>query len=226
MQTEISNQDNLALKAHRYGDAFGLKLMLLVLAMTVVVFIWTSRHYQSAGPQKDTWVDEQGHLHVLGITLGVSSLRDAELALQSRSEVALYLYPAEHPKAGMRLEAYFPAIADHTRVILQLGTSNETLKMMEVRASVPQQFESGVARLALDPKDAELANRFIVQELTLIPSIALTAADLTARFGAPSTTRQSASSKTALDFPALGLKAELNEGESPQLHFSQPLRPD
>jgi hypothetical protein len=206
----------------RFGDRFGLKLFLAVLLVTAVVFIWTRSHFQHETRQKDTWVDERGKLHVLGITLGESKLREAELALQSRSEVALYLYPAEHPKAGMKLEAFFPAIADHTKVILLLEAAPETIKQMETRASVPQQFENKVARLGLAPEDSQLPSQMIVHELTLIPSIPITPESLNARFGTPGQVTHISATTTSYRFPALGLDAELSEGEAAQLHFSNP----
>ncbi|MBI5919748.1 MAG: hypothetical protein HY849_10315 [Nitrosomonadales bacterium] len=208
--------------AVKFGDRFGFKLLLLVVLATAAVFVWTSRHYQQQAQQQDTWLDEQGRLHVLGITLGTSDLRQAELALQSRSEVALYLYPVEHPKAGMKLEAYFPAIADHTQIILLLDASPDMLKQMGARASTPQQFESQVARLALASADAQSAMQLPVNELTMIPSVSLTQANLNARFGIPASITHPTPTSTVLGFPALGLVAELNEGEAPQLHFSNP----
>ena len=204
------------------GDRFGLALLLAVVLATAAVFIWSSSHYRQPGKQKDTWMDAQGKLHVLGITLGSSDLRQAELALQSRSEVALYLYPAEHPKAGMKLEAYFPSIADHTQVILLLEVAPEMLRQMEGRASVPQQFQNRVARLSLAPEDSQLALKMTVRELTLIPSAAITAENLSARFGTPSQILHPAPATTLYRFPAVGLEATLSPDEPAQLHFSNP----
>ncbi|MBI3901876.1 MAG: hypothetical protein HY306_02885 [Nitrosomonadales bacterium] len=208
----------------KFGDRFGLKLLLAVVFVTAAVFAWTSSHYQQQDKQKDTWVDDQGKLHVLGITLGTSDLRQAELALQSRSEIALYLYPVEHPKAGMKLEAYFPSIADHTQVILLLEATPETLKQMEARASAPQLFQNRVARLSLAPEDYQLTSRMTVRELTLIPSVAVTPASLQARFGTPNHIRHLTPASTVYRFSSLGLEAELSEDEAPQLHFSNPVK--
>lgn len=209
-------------KTARFGDRFALKLLITVALATAAVFFWTSGHFQQQGKQKDTWVDKQGKLHVLGITLGTSDLRQAELALQSRSEVALYLYPAEHPKAGMKLEAYFPAIADHTKVILLLEATPETLKQMEARASAPQLFQNRVARLGLAPEDSQLVLQMIVRELTLIPSVAVTEESLRARFGAPGQVRHPGPATVLYRFPAIGLEATLAPGEPAQLHFTNP----
>lgn len=205
------------------GDRSGLKLLLVVVIITAAVFFWTSSRLQHENKQKDTWVDERGKLHVLGITLGVSSLRDAERALQSRSEVALYLYPVEHPKAGMKLEAYFPSIADHTKVILLLDAAPEMLKQMEKRASRPELFPSRVARLSIAPEDTQLASEMVVRELTLIPSVKITQESLSARFGTPGQILHPAPETMLCRFPAIGLEATLSPDEPAHLHFTNPV---
>jgi hypothetical protein len=167
-------------------------------------------------------VDERGKLHVLGIVLGESSLRDAEIALQSRSDVALYIYPLEHPKAGMKLEAFFPAIADHTQVILLLDASPGLLKEMQDRATMPHIYPNTVARSNLAPPDQQLAQSLKVRELTLLPSIVITAHTLTARFGTPGTETHPDAERTLYSYPAIGLEAVLGTNEPSELHFTNP----
>ena len=204
------------------SDRFGLKLFLAVLIATAAVFAWTSSHYQRHKPAKDTWVDERGKLHVLGIILGESSLRDAEIALQSRSDIALYIYPVEHPKAGMKLEAFFPAIADHTRVILLLDAAPELLNQIQARATMPHIYPNTVARSNLAPPDQQLVQNLKVKELTLLPSTTITPQTLTARFGTPVTVTHPTAEESLYTFPDIGLEATLSAGEPSQLHFTNP----
>lgn len=215
-------KENEAHDQQMRSDRFGLKLFLAVLAATALVFAWTSSHYQQHGQEKDTWVDESGRLHVLGIILGESNLRDAEIALQSRSDVALYIYPAEHPKAGMKLEAFFPAIADHTQVILLLDASPGLLKEMQGRATMPHIYPNTVARSNLAPPDQQLAQSLKVRELTLLPSVAITAQTLTARFGKPGSETHPDAERTLYSYPAIGLVAVLSAGEPSELRFTNP----
>jgi hypothetical protein len=204
------------------GDLFGLKLLLAVLVATTMVFAWTSSHYQLHNQEHDTWVDKSGKLHVLGITLGESNLRQAEIALQSRSDVALYIYPVENAKAGMKLEAFFPAIADQTQVILLLDAAPKLIKEMQARATMPHIYPNAVARSNLAPPDQQLAQQLQVKELTLLPSIAITPQELVARFGAPGTVSHPTTEKTLYAYPAIGLEATLSLDEPAQLHFSYP----
>jgi hypothetical protein len=212
-----------AANLQKRSDRFGLKLFLAVLAATAAVFAWTSSQYRQHDQKKDTWVDERGKLHVLGITLGESNLRQAEVALQSRSDVALYIYPVEHPKAGMKLEAFFPAIADQTQVILLLDAAPELLKEMQARATMPHIYPNAVARSNLAPPDQQLAQQLQVKELTLLPSIAITPQELTARFGTPGAVTHPAAEKILYTYPAIGLEATLSPDEPAQLHFSYPV---
>lgn len=215
-------KNKLEANLRKRSDRFGLKLFLAVLAATAAVFVWTSSQYRQHNQKKDTWVDEHGKLHVLGITLGESNLRQAEIALQSRSDVALYIYPVEHPKAGMKLEAFFPAIADQTQVILLLDAAPGLLKEMQGRASMPHIYPNAVARSNLAPPDQQLAQQLQVKELTLLPSIAITPQELAARFGAASTVSHPTAEKTLYAFPAIGLEATLSPDEPAQLHFTNP----
>ena len=101
------------------NDRMALKAIIAVFVVSALVFAWTSSNYRSDGNSHDTWVDEAGRVHVLGIVLGETTLRSAEKALKSRSDIALYIYPDTHKDAGMRLEAFFPSIADHKRTAVR-----------------------------------------------------------------------------------------------------------
>jgi len=203
-------------------DRIGLYALLAVVVLTTGVFLWTSTHYQQGSATLDTHVDAQGHLHVLGIVLGETSLNQAEKILQSKSDVALYIYPQGHPKAGLKLEAFFPAIADHTKVILLLNMEAESLIGIEKRATLPHQYENKVARMNLAADDVTKAHQATVQELTLIPNLTISAANLQARFGKPDRIKRLDSKRAQYVFDAIGLQAILNENETPMLHFSNP----
>jgi len=169
-----------------------------------------------------THVDADGHLHVLGITLGETTLKQAELILQSKSDVALYIYPQEHPKAGMKLEAFFPAIADHTKVILLLDLNDEQLKAIEARATVPHLYPNQVARMNLASDDVRSVHNARVRELTLIPNLTLSEDALQARFGKPDRVKSQDQERTQYIYDAISLNAVISKDESPILHFSSP----
>jgi len=197
-------------------------MILGVLVITASVFLWTSSNYQRGDTSVVTHVDAQGHVHVLGVTLGKTTLKQAEGILKSKSDVALYIYPQEHPRAGMKLEAFFPAIADHTKVVLLLDVDDRALKQIEVRATIPHLYPDKVARMNLAADDVSRARSMAVRELTLIPNLTISAATLKARFGQPDRVRPLDKDRDAYFYDAIGLDAVISKDGPPVLHFSNP----
>lgn len=202
-------------------DRIGLWMILVVIVLTTAVFFWTRSYYQHEGTSLATHVDAQGHLHVLGVTLGETTLEQAELILQSKSDIALYIYPENHEKAGRKLEAFFPAIADHTKVILLLDMGEGSLDQLESRATIPHLYPNKVARMNLAAKDRSSLNQVIVRELTLIPNLTLSAENIKARFGEPDELKNM-EGYDLYTYDKLGLEVQLNKDESPRLHFFNP----
>jgi len=204
------------------SDRLGLKVLGAVVILTALVYLWNSNRLQPNGSAPDTWVDMGGHLHVLGITLGETDLRQAETILQSRSDIALYIYPQGHPRAGKTVEAFFPAIADHTKVILELDADLARLDDLESRATIPHLYPNEVARMNLALADLEQVRRLTVKQLTLIPSITLDGATLKARFGEPSEVIELAQGGRVYRFQEIGLQATIDGDQSAQLRFANP----
>jgi len=204
-----------------YHDRIGLWMILVVIVLTTALFFWTRSYYQHEGTSLATHIDEQGNLHVLGVTLGETTLKEAELILQSKSDVALYLYPEKHAKAGRKLEAFFPAIADHTKIILLLDMDRESLDKLESRATIPHLYPNSVARMNLAAKDRSALDQVTVRELTLIPNLTLSAENIKARFGMPDELKVM-EGYDLYTYNHIGLKVRLNKDESPTLHFFNP----
>jgi hypothetical protein len=209
-------------KSRTSGDKIAVWAITIVVAMTALLFIWTSSSHRSDDSAKDTWIDDNGHVHVLGIELGKSTLRNAEIILKSRSDIALYIYPDTHKDAGMRLEAYFPSIADHSKVILVLEANAELLEDIRQKATVPHLYPNDVARMNLNMKGIETVQQLVVKELTLIPSLTITAGMLASRFGPASENTTDANGFTHYTYPEIGLEAMLRDEETALLHFANP----
>jgi len=204
------------------SDRMALWMLLVVVLVTGAVFLWTSSNYQQSSNAVDTYVDADGHLHVLGVTLGVSSLNQTEDILQSKSDVALYIYPQGHAKAGLKLEAFFPAIADHTKVVVLLDFDDKELQAFAARGTVPRLYPNKVARMNLVAADVISVHDAIVKELTLIPNLNVSAQNLKARFGEPDRTVSIGEGRDQYEYDAIGLKAVISKEEPPELHFSNP----
>jgi len=206
--------------ASAHHDRLALWILLIVVAITAAVFFWTRANYHQGDTAIATQVDAAGHLHVLGITLGKTSLKQAELILKSQSDVALYIYPQGHPKAGLKLEAFFPAIADHTKVILLLDLSDKERKSIESRATMPHLYPNQVARMNLAAEDFTQVHDAIVAELTLIPNLNISPETLQARFGTPDRIVKMDQDRNRYIYKAIGLDAVVSKSEPPVLHFT------
>jgi len=204
-------------------DRIALWVILAVVLLTAAVFVWSSGRYQQGdGAVAATHVDAQGYLHVLGLTLGQTTLQQAETILKSKSDVALYIYPLGHAKAGLKLEAFFPAIADHTKVVLLLDVDETELKEIEARATVPHLYPDSVARMNLAADDVSRARSATVVALTLIPNLIVSASTLKARFGEPDRVKNLSAGVDEYSYNSSGLKAVLLKDEPPRLHFMMP----
>ena len=203
------------------NDRPALLAIFAVFVVTGLLFIWSKANYRSDSTARDTWIDEAGHVHVLGIVLGETTLRGAEKALKSRSDIALYIYPESHKEAGLRLEAYFPSIMDHSKVILMLEADRELLEQFQRRSTIPHLYPNKVARMNLHTTDVMTAQNLPVTRLTLIPSVAITPELLEARFGEPAAISEEDGNRRYL-FPDVGLEAELSEKDVAKLRFSNP----
>lgn len=208
-----------SLSKSRHLDRLWIKVLFVCIALAFALLAWSStRHHES--PAHTTWRDDQGHLHVLGLTLEESTLRQAESSLKSRSDTALYLYPDDHPKAGLRLESFFPAIADHSKVILELIVDTVRLESIRSRATPPHIYPNQVLRMNLDIRDLPQVQQLTIKTLTLIPSIEITEDMLHARFGKEARSESNEEGTTKYYFPDIGLTAIISKESPAQLRFS------
>jgi len=201
----------------------------LILIVGSATFYITSSIYKQSGenPKQRTFFDDKQHLHVMGIVLGESTVRDAEIAFRSRTDAALFLYPKE-TKEGQeaqytgKLEAYFPSIADHSKVLLTLKTTDVKLEAIRERGTRPRVYPNGVIRMNLSNQDILAVQRMIITEMSLIPSLELNKEMIVAQFGKPELVTNTNPNTTVYTFPKFGLVATINQDDSDKLTFNNP----
>lgn len=198
----------------------------LIIIVGSATFYFTGLAYQKSGEtaQQRTFFDATGNLHVLGIILGKSTLRDAELAFRSRADAAVFLYPkTDQPNKNAqytgKLEAYFPSIADHTKVLLTMAVSDHDLETIRQRSSPPRIYPNGVIRMNLSNEDILGIQKIAIKELTLIPSSQLDEQTITAQFGQPDSKQKINPQETMYLFPEIGLTAIIHSEEKDKLIF-------
>jgi len=205
-------------------DLFGIIGGILVVIISASVFFFTSAYYKNNAKQhaRDTWVDMAGYLHVLGITLDRTTLRDAEKILLSRSDIALYHYPSAPNDQSLTLEASFPSLTDHSKVMLKLRASQQQLETFRSHATMPRIYPNKVIRMNLAAEDLLLTDKLIVETVTFIPSTQMDPKTLIARFGTPGRV-ETADSGTHYFYPAIGLEATIhNDDKKVTLKFTPP----
>jgi hypothetical protein len=200
----------------------------LILIAGSATFFYTSQTYQHT-PHKlseRTWFDDNGHLHVMGIVLEESRLRDAEEAFLSRADAAIFLYPEpQQQKDGEKryhgeLEAYFPSIADHSKVVLKMVVDPAHLETMRKRSSAPRIYPNGVIRMNLSNEDIVAVQYMTIRQFILIPSVELDEKIIKAQFGEAQSVRKTSPTTTVYTFPKIGLTATLDSEGKDQLLFS------
>jgi hypothetical protein len=197
--------------------------LIFVVLVTGYTFYSTKLDIEKHASANSTFVDDSGRLHVLGLILPGSTLREAEITLKSRADTAIYIYPGENDGRGRTsLEAYFPSIADHSKVILQLEASQIMLEAMQKNATAPRLYPDGVARMNLGNADILEVLKLPITGLTLIPSLDIDKKMLEARFGKPAKEIDEGEGVIRQEYPSVHLTTILSPDGRARLDFAVP----
>ncbi|MDX8388066.1 MAG: hypothetical protein R8M46_05980 [Ghiorsea sp.] len=206
--------------------------LFFIIVMASATFYLTSSIYKSPTSteksQQRTWIDDSGKLHVMGIVLGESTVRDAERAFRSRVDAAIFMYPLasqdKENKFKLELEAYFPSIADHSKVMLKLAVDDPTMEEMRKRGTSPRMYPNGVARSNLSSEDILTVQKTTIKELVIMPSAQITDEIIHAQFGKPDHIEKDKGDMiTTYTFKSIGLVAVINNEGKDKLTFRNPL---
>lgn len=206
-----------------------LKLLYAGLIILAVFTLWPS-HEDKAPANIRIWdarVDSDGRLNVLGVVLGKSTLKEAEAALQSLSERALFVEtkngePTREPQTHESIEAFFPTSPDRAKLIAELAAPDDLIKRIRDRAYKPMAFPSGSVKLEIAPEDTALVESLVVRSITYIPPISLDATQVEHHFGKAVQQIRDKDGNLHLLYPALGLDAILPKEGTPLLQFVSP----
>ena len=198
--------------------------LVFVLLLTLYTFYSTKMDIEQHVAKSSTFIDERSRLHVLGLILPESTLRDAEIILKSRADTALYLYPGKEGEGGgtVTLEAFFPSIADHSKVILGLKADQQLLDSMQKRAIQPRLYPNGVARMNLGTEDVLAVLNLPIASVTLIPSLDIDEEMLASRFGKPEEIIKEDKEVRRYRYPKVYLTAFIDPNGKDRLKFSLP----
>ncbi len=155
---------------------------------------------------------------VLGVTLGSSTLADAEQAYQEAAEVSLF-------KAGdgkMAVEAFFEDIKLNglkAKIVMTIGVPAQELQGMFERGLRMNATGSG-KRITLNTDDLATVRKAPISSLTYLPAVRLDEAVLNKRFGTPAERiRETKNATVHWLYPQHGLDITLSGDEKPLLQY-------
>lgn len=202
-----------------------IKVLYAALIAVAIYTLWPSSTNNENGGAIRVWdarVNEQGHLNVLGVVLGETTLKQAEAVLHSQSERALFLSLKEGQPQKETLEAFFPTSPDRAKIIIELAATPELIERIKGRAYNPMAFPSGNAKLEIAPEHNAEVETLIARSLTYIPPLNLTPEMVEKHFGKTTQQRVDGDGNIHLLYPALGLDAVIAREGNPLLQFVPP----
>lgn len=202
-----------------------IKLLYAVLVALAIYTLWPSDSVHDKTATTRVWdahVNEQGHLNVLGVVLGKTSLKQAEAILHTQSERALFLALKEGQPQKETIEAYFPTSPDRSKIIIEVDASPELIARIKGRAYSPMAFPSGNAKLEIAPEHNAEVDAQIARSLTYIPPLNLTPEMVEKHFGKTTQQIVDRDGNIHLLYLALGLDVVIAREGNPLLQFVPP----
>lgn len=160
-------------------------------------------------------------VQVFKITLGQSTLEQAEQVLKEPPEISLF----KSPEGKMNIEAFFEELNLNglkAKFILSVDLPSEQLQKLYERGARMNGTPSG-KRITLQESDLGEVRKGTVTSLTYLPTIQLSDAVISKRFGEPTERiREKDSGAVHWLYPANGLDITLSEREKPLFQYVQP----
>ncbi len=167
---------------------------------------------------------QNGTIQVFNLTLGKSTLSEAENLLQGDAEISLF-----HSQDGSySVEAYFDKVEMGgltAKMILVMNIPAAELREMYLRGVRISQVGSGSNKVSIATEDLHRVRNSPIAGITYLPLINLNPDQLVARFGEPSKRiREPNSAAEHWLYPRLGLDVVLNESGKEVLQYIMPSR--
>lgn len=175
------------------GNSVFLKVLAgSLLAIVLGVYLSTLKVPESSTGKGSTsvfpWQIEvlpSGSTRVFGITLGETSLGEAEQSFKEAAEITLFVAKEVDPV----IEAYFSQVKIaglKSKMVMSLNVPLSQVEAMLGRGARISTLESGVRQVTLSSDDAQQVRLLPISSITYLPSIHLDADLVEKRFGLPS----------------------------------------
>lgn len=201
--------------------------LLAVLLFTGILFLGASLlPDEELNPQLDTpWnvtVSANGNSHLLGITLGESTINEAQQYWKEAPKITLFIPEQGTPK----VEAYFQEVTlDGIRanIVTEIEISDTQLQtLVEQGARISTQGD-GSRKVTLDGEGVTVVEQSPISSLTYLPKANLSPAVIKKRFGLPTHTFRMEKDKIEhWVYPLIGLDLVLSDETKEVLQYVPP----
>lgn len=202
-----------------------IKILYALLAIGLIYTVWPTGEERDPSSIR-VWgshVNEQGQLNVLGVVLGSTTLKQAEAALYTQSERALFIELGEDGKPIKEaVEAYFPTSPDRAKIVLELVANAELIDRIKKRSYKAKAFPSGSMKIEIAPDETAMLEDLVARSITYIPPISLTVEMMAQQFGAADQELRDVDGNLHLLYPAIGLDAVIPASGKSLLQFVPP----
>ncbi|WP_455207596.1 hypothetical protein [Kaarinaea lacus] len=169
-----------------------------------------------------------GATRVFGLTLGESTLQQAEQVFQAESVLSLF-EPADKSRQRM-IEAYFDKVTLgglSAKVVVVVDFSAEQLQAMYDRGARISTLGDGSRKVSLHAEDIATVRGSPIASITYLPRIRLETKLLEKRFGQPTQIiKEKDSNTTHWLYPVIGLDVALDEQGNGVLQYVLPAKFD
>jgi len=173
-----------------------------------------------------------GYTRVFSLTVGQSSLKDAEQLFKEMAEITLFI-PIKNESESQTttssvavVEAYFSSVKTaglKAKMVMSMDVPSSAIDAMYARGVRISTSDSGIRKVTLSDEDAKKVRASPIASITYLPSINLQAALIEKRFGVP-TEKLADSDSDAIHwlYPARGVDIALSESSKEVIQYTIP----
>ena len=165
---------------------------------------------------------ESGHTRVFNLTIGESTLNDAEQLYKERAKINLFL----SSQSDAVIEAFFSQVKIaglKSKMVVSFDIPAEEIQAIYKRGERIATLDSGIRKVTLLDDDTQLVRQSVISSITYLPSIHLDAELIEKRFGQPAEKiKDTESDAIHWLYPNKGVDIALSETEKEVIQYVEP----
>lgn len=172
---------------HVFLSVLGASILAVLLGLYLASFKSTTNQHAGYPQQIYPWQVEvlsSGRSQVFGLTLGKSTLAEAEQVFKEYAKITLFLAPQSAPV----IEAFFSDIKIgglKSKMVMSIELPDDEIQAMFERGVRIATLGSGTRKVTLSSNDATRVRQTVIASITYLPAVHLNADLIEKRFGVP-----------------------------------------